>query len=343
MGDKEMKERFEKLDGAHLLWASTMGATFDLGIMSKAMLIPSMKTAAQRLTTHQMQKGTFPFIDGRELNSDTYRMIFDNLNDFIYFANGYEIKGDDKHVEIKIHKDRCMYCPTGVGGALLGTAICPYPQLFSVYLDMVLKNGYYYKLVDMVKQPDGSYMTREGEYDIIEFKIVDDENFEFIVNTLMEGVRRIEEIFEKAIAEGTISEEDLWDRNYIPVPNTNPQKYKTKFTDFAKKYIQPVEDELLNRHKKFTFVVLVDENGYLPSHNSVYDKPLTGDYKKDLIGNRSMRIFDDFTGISAARNTTRKYLLQSYPRDVGVLMFDVSAPVYLKGRHWGALRIGYKL
>ncbi len=342
MGEKEKRERFEKLDGAHLLWASTMGASFDLGIMSKAMLIPAMKTAAQRLARYQMQNGTFPFIDGRELNTELYREILDNLNNFMFFATDYEVEGDDKRIVMKIHKDRCMYCPTGVGGALLGTTICPYPQLFSVYLDMVIKNGFYYKSVDMIKQKDGSYMRRDGELDIIEFNINHDENFESIVNILMEGVKRIEDVFEKAIEDGVITEEDLWDRDYKPIPNTNPQKYRTKFTDFAKKYIQPIEDELLGKHKKFVFVVMVDNNGYLPSHNSKYDKPLTGDYKKDLIGNRSMRIFNDFTGISAARNT-RKYLLQSYPRDVGVLMFDISSEIKLKGKHWGALRIGFKI
>ncbi len=342
MGDQEKKERFDRLDGAHLLWASTMGATFDLGIMSKAMLIPSMKTAAQRLARHQMQKGAFPFIDGKPLNTELYRSIFDSLNEFVFFATDYQIESDEKSITIKIHKDRCMYCPTGVGGALLGTAICPYPQLFSVYLDMIIKNGFYYKKVTINKQSDGSYMKREGDLDIIELAIEDDENFKFTVDVLFEGVKRIEKTFEKAIINGVITEDELWDRNYIPIPNTNPQKYKTKFTDFAKKYIQPIEDELLSKHKKFGYAALVDENDYLPSHNSIYDKPLTGNYKKDLIGNRSMRIFNDFTGISAAKNT-RKYLLQSYPRDVGVLMFDISSEIKLKGRHWGALRIGFKI
>ncbi|WP_022670119.1 hypothetical protein [Hippea alviniae] len=342
MGEKEKQERFEKLDGAHLLWASTMGATFDLGIMSKAMLIPSMKTAAQRLARYQMQKGTFPFIDGKELNTELYKEILDNLNDFMFFANGYEVEGDDKSITIKIHKDRCMYCPTGVGGALLGTTICPYPQLFSVYLDMIIKNGFYYKSVDMVKQEDGSYMRREGEWDIIEFNLNHDENFENIVNILFEAVKRVQDTFEKAISDGVITEEDLWDRNYVPIENTNPQKYNTKFTDFAKEYIQPIEDEILKKHKKFAFAIIVDDNGYAPAHNSIYDKPLTGDYKKDLIGNRSKRIFNDFTGISAAKNT-RKYLLQSYPRDVGVLMFDISSEIKLRDKHWGAFRIGFKI
>ncbi|AEA33884.1 hypothetical protein [Hippea maritima] len=342
MSEKDRQERLKKLDGAHLLWASTMGATFDLGIMSKAMLVPSMKTATQRLIRHKMQMGSFPFIDGKELNSQLYKELFDDLNKFMFFADGYDVEGDDKRIVFKVHKDKCMYCPTSVGGALLRTTICPYPVLFGVYLDMIIKNGFIYKSVNMVKQDDGSYMKREDEYDIIEFKLEDDDDFFNIVNILEEGVNKIEKAFQSAIENKEISEEQLWDRNYIEVPGTNPRKYTTKFTDFAKKYIQPIEDEILSKHKKFVFVVLVDDNGYLPSHNSKYDKPLTSDYKKDLLGNRSMRIFNDFTGITAARNT-RKYILQPYPRDVGVLMFDISSEIKLNGKHWGALRIGFKL
>jgi len=108
MGSPEKKERFDKISGAQLLWASTMGATFDLGIMSRGMLIPSMKTAAQRLILHQMQKGTFPFFEADELNLEIFESIFKNLNDFIYFANRYEVSTDGDVVTLKIDRDSCM-------------------------------------------------------------------------------------------------------------------------------------------------------------------------------------------------------------------------------------------
>ncbi len=341
MGSVEKKERFEKLTGAQLLWASTMGATFDLGVMSRGMLIPSMKTAAQRLILHQMQKNIFPFFEADELTQEIFQAIFDNLNDFIFFANKYEVSFDGNIVTLRIDRDSCMYCPTGVGGSQLGFAVCPYPQLFSVYLDVVLKNSLFDKSVNMIKEEKGSYMAKEGDWDVIRFKLEDDEPFAEIKNTLHRCVKDIENTLSDSVKNGIISEEDLWDRNYVEIPNTNPQKYKTRFTDFAKEHIQRIEDRYLESNKRFIFVVLVDENGYLPSHNTIYDKPLTGDYKKDLVGNRSMRIFNDPTGLAAARNT-RPILLQPYPRDVGVLMYDISAPVYLNGKHWGGLRIGFK-
>ncbi|MDA8158920.1 MAG: diguanylate cyclase [Deltaproteobacteria bacterium] len=142
-----------------------------------------------------------------------------------------------------------------------------------------------------------------------------------------------------AVKNGEISSSDIWDRDYIPLPDTNPQKYKTKFTDFVKKHIQPIEDKYLRIDPNLRFFVLTDDNGYVAAHNSINDLPLTGDYKKDLTGNRSMRIFDDPVGLSVARNTDG-FIVQTYPRDNGELMMDIGVPVFIDGRHWGAIRVG---
>ena len=88
------------------------------------------------------------------------------------------------------------------------------------------------------------------------------------------------------------------------------------------------------------FAVLVDRNGYLPTHNTKFTQPLTGDVKTDLVGNRTKRIFDHDVGIKAARNQ-KGLLTQPYERDTGEKMLDISSPVYVKGKHWGAFRIGY--
>jgi hypothetical protein len=39
---------------------------------------------------------------------------------------------------------------------------------------------------------------------------------------------------------------------------------------------------------------------------------------------------------------TEKVLLQTYRRDTGEVMHDLSVPIFLKGRHWGGFRMGYK-
>ncbi len=162
---------------------------------------------------------------------------------------------------------------------------------------------------------------------------------EDIYKILREAKEEVEKVIEDAIKRGEISSSDIWDRNYVPVPNTDPQKYKTRFTDFVKKYIQPIEDKYLGKNPKFKFFLLTDNNGYIAAHNSIYDKPLTGDYEKDLVGNRSMRMFNDKTGLAAGQNT-EPLLVQTYMRDTGNAMYDVSVPVYIEGKHWGGLRVG---
>ena len=162
---------------------------------------------------------------------------------------------------------------------------------------------------------------------------------EDIYKLLRDAKAEIEKTIEDAIKNGVISSADIWDRNYVPVPNTDPQKYETRFTDFVKKYIQPIEDKYLAKNNKFKYFLLVDNNGYAAAHNSIYDKPLTGDYEKDLINNRSKRKFDDPVGLASAKNT-EPLLVQTYLRDTGNAMYDISVPIYVEGKHWGGLRVG---
>ena len=61
----------------------------------------------------------------------------------------------------------------------------------------------------------------------------------------------------------------------------------------------------------------------------------------DLARSRSKRIFGDRTGQRCGQNQ-RPYLLQTYQRDTGEVMHDLSVPIVVSGRHWGAFRIGYR-
>jgi methyl-accepting chemotaxis protein len=88
------------------------------------------------------------------------------------------------------------------------------------------------------------------------------------------------------------------------------------------------------------FAACVDNNGYLPCHNLRYTKPLTGDPEVDRNNNRTKRLFNDRTGIRCARNT-EGFLLQTYRRDTGEILNDLSLPIFINGRHWGGFRIGY--
>jgi methyl-accepting chemotaxis protein len=145
---------------------------------------------------------------------------------------------------------------------------------------------------------------------------------------------------ERAIAEGRISSTALFSNDYKPIPNTMPQKYSTPFDRLFDEIISPLQEDIVSKDNKVFFAICVDRSGYVPSHNRRYTQPLTGDVEKDKNGNRTKRIFNDKTGLSAATNTD-PFLLQTYMRDTGEVMNDMSTPIIIQGKHWGGVRIGY--
>lgn len=196
------------------------------------------------------------------------------------------------------------------------------------------------KALDRLRKDSESLKKTASEF---QFKEETKEEIERFTKIAIEFAKECGKVLEDGVKKGLITEADLFDRNYIPITNTNPQKFHTKFDAYTDKYIQDVEEKYLQMDPSFVFAVLNDDHGYIPTHNLKYSKPLTGNYEIDLVGNRTKRIFDDTTGLKAATNTSKEYLIQSYRRDTGEIMHDVSSPVYVFGKHWGAIRIGFKL
>lgn len=151
---------------------------------------------------------------------------------------------------------------------------------------------------------------------------------------------KITKVMEDWVKGGRLSRERLFSFLYYPVPATDPQKFNTDYDAMADQDIFPIQEECLSRSPSIRFVVTVDKNGYLPTHNQRYSQRLTGHKQIDLVNNRTKRIFNDRTGIRAARNTA-EFLLQTYFRDTGEVMKDLSVPIVIDGKHWGGLRFGY--
>lgn len=157
-----------------------------------------------------------------------------------------------------------------------------------------------------------------------------------------EGALAVGDILAKALSLGHLTREQLFDTAYVEIPGTLPPKYHTAYDAYTDLNLQKPLDDYLASDDQIFFAVLVDRNGYLPTHNTVFSKPLTGDPEKDKVGNRTKRIFNDPVGLAAARNL-EEVLVQAYNRDTGEKMWDISSPVYVDGKHWGAFRVGYSM
>ena len=149
---------------------------------------------------------------------------------------------------------------------------------------------------------------------------------------------------ESAIEGGLLTVDDVYDVNYQEIKGYNwgdNSKFHTKYDFYTDKAVIVFQDELL-KNPDFLYAVGQDVNGYLPTHNTKFQEAITGDPGKDMNGNRTKRVYKDPVGQSASRNTEAGFQ-QIYKQDTGVTMWDVSTPIYVKGKHWGCFRIGVSI
>lgn len=156
---------------------------------------------------------------------------------------------------------------------------------------------------------------------------------------------RIGERFAQALDAGEVAAGDLFDVHYEKIAGTDPQQVRTRFVEFTDRVLPAFQEPVLEALPKVVFCAAVDRNGYLPTHNRRFSQPQGRDPVWNAANGRNRRIFDDRTGLAAARNQ-RRFLLQTYRRDMGggrfVLMKDLSAPIFVRDRHWGGLRLAYQ-
>lgn len=144
---------------------------------------------------------------------------------------------------------------------------------------------------------------------------------------------------------GRISEAALFDTSYHPIGGTNPQQHMTVAVPMLQALLSPVLEPPLVQDDRMMFCIVADRNGFVPVHNASVSQPQRPD---DPIWNnanaRNLRIFDDRTGITAARST-RPAIVQVYRREIGnkvVIVREIDAPIRIRDRHWGACRTAYR-
>ena len=154
--------------------------------------------------------------------------------------------------------------------------------------------------------------------------------------------REVADLFNTYLDSGALTLPQLFDTFYIPIPDTDPPKYHTQYDKIVEKSLQTILDQYLRYNKNIVYLIAVDTYGYLPAYNSRYSHSFTGNREDDRKNNRAKRILNDHTGLAASKNKN-PYLLQQTALDTGEKIFDLSVPLMIRNRHWGAVRIGYTL
>lgn len=162
------------------------------------------------------------------------------------------------------------------------------------------------------------------------------------------GAATIGHILEDAIASGRLTEAEVFDTEYQLFSDTYPEdhtmrKYHTAYDAFTDANFPKVQDAYLEGD--VAYAVAVDIKGYVPTHNAPFAKPISGDYAADAQYSRSKRIYTDPVAVQASAHTQRT-LKQIYDRNMGTytqVMWDISAPIWVNGKHWGVFRVGFSL
>jgi methyl-accepting chemotaxis protein len=161
----------------------------------------------------------------------------------------------------------------------------------------------------------------------------------------VDAAARISAEFEAAVARGEMTMARLFDERYREIPGTNPKQFLTDYVQFTDRVLPPIQDPIQKADPRIVFCVAWAKGGYLPTHNPDYSKPQGKDPEWNAANCRNRRLFND-RAVQKVGANTKGFLLQTYRRDMGggkfVLMKDLSAPIFVKGRHWGAFRIGFR-
>jgi methyl-accepting chemotaxis protein len=166
-----------------------------------------------------------------------------------------------------------------------------------------------------------------------------------LIRVVIDTAKRISAAFEDGIARGEISLEQLMDEKYREISGTDPKQYLTDYTAFTDRVLPQIQDPIQKSDPRIVFCVAWTRGGYLPTHNPNYRHPQGRDPVWNNANCRNRRLFSDRAVKKVAANT-KPFLLQTYRRDMGggnfVLMKDLSSPILVRGRHWGAFRMGFR-
>lgn len=112
-------------------------------------------------------------------------------------------------------------------------------------------------------------------------------------------------------------------------------RFHTKFDAYTDANIMEYQDAVLDSSSEFLYAMGNDVNGYAPTHDTKFSQAITN----DTIKNRTKRKFTSELHQTASKSLA-PVLVQEYTWDNGEGAWDVSAPIFVKGHHFGVFRVG---
>ena len=199
---------------------------------------------------------------------------------------------------------------------------------------------------------------------------------------------KMDGVFDDALARSAIALHDCFDTNYVeikgasivklarlfdvskvPPKGFDPPKFETRYDRAVEDGFNRLIDEHVPLHAAIKAMFAVDLNGYCFGHFHECRQDWTGDYVRDLNGNRIKRFFEDDLslrcsrvglgdaslplprrtpyerfrelGCALRREGARPWAIYTYARDTGIVYNDLSVALFARGHRVGTIRIIY--
>lgn len=168
-----------------------------------------------------------------------------------------------------------------------------------------------------------------------------------LIERAQDFAREVAAAMEAAIEKGLIAEEELFEANYAPVPESEPLQYLSPSLPALEVVLPPLLERTLASDPRLVFAVPSDRNGYVPVHHTGTSQPQRSyDPAWNAVHACNRRILDSRSGISASRSV-RPFMVQLCHHDFGngcsEALNEINAPLRVRGRHWGGVRMAYRL
>ncbi|MBB5021789.1 methyl-accepting chemotaxis protein [Desulfurispira natronophila] len=161
-----------------------------------------------------------------------------------------------------------------------------------------------------------------------------------IRDKLRSASEEAENAIEDMLSRGAISHSELFSTDYRPIPGVEPPKYEAPFTEKLEGIFGDIQRRYFDE-SIMAYFIFENREGLNIVHNDKYNQPLTGNAEVDVVRNRSKRRFFTTQMEQRCASNDQGVLQQTYVRDTGEILTDVSYPVFISGKHWGVIRCGY--
>lgn len=155
---------------------------------------------------------------------------------------------------------------------------------------------------------------------------------------------RIARRIDQALVRGELTEAALFDQNYRPVAGSNPPQFTTELNPFADRVLRPMLDSATAETPRGIGCVLLDAQGYLPTHLTLRSQPQGADPEWNNTWSRHRRIIIGPCEQRALASSA-PFLLNCYRMALGNSEFlpikSVFVPLVLAGRRWGVFELAY--